>query len=91
MHSKPGAGSEKVGRGFRPHEERNKDAAVGTIAQSFQHVSQDAGQEKGGKTPKERVIFAALGLGTRMGESRCSREVEHLCRAKPFQLIHVSK
>lgn len=89
MHGKPGAGSENVGRGFHPHEERDEDAAVATIAQSFQRVSQDAGQEKGGKNPKEHFMFAALGLGTRTGESRCSREVELLCRAKPFQLIHM--
>lgn len=57
MHSKLGAGSQKVGRGFRPHEERNKDAAVGTIAQSFQRVSQDAGQEKGGKKTQKNTSF----------------------------------
>lgn len=67
MHSKPGAGSEKVGRGFRPHEERNKDAAVGTIAQSFQRVSQDAGQEKGGKNPKRTRHFCSTGSGDAYG------------------------
>lgn len=56
VHSKPGAGSEQVGRGFHPYEERNEDAAVGTIARSLQRVSQDAGQEKKEKKKSALVL-----------------------------------
>lgn len=56
VHSKPGAGSEQVGRGFHPYEERNEDAAVGTITRSLQRVSQDAGQEKKKKKKSALVL-----------------------------------
>lgn len=71
-----------------------KETRMPLLEQSHSHFNvspRTQDRKRGEKNPKERVIFAALGLGTRMGESRCSREVEHLCRAKPFQLIHVSK